>query len=643
MKLKFIATIGACVLLFSDLSVAQRGIAKVQDAARADSLRAKYDESDQAIIECSSKYSFSYESRSDFKVKAEMDYKESIIAIRDESTYYKSILYDEKSELSRIKAYGNRNKPYLIYPAFEDYQSGEYFYSDAQICKFTMSFSSRGDKLRYQYTKSYEDVKYLTKATFHSHHPVLKSVLEFTIPNWLDVELKEMNFDGFEIEKVVEPNARMKNTVYRYTMENLDPVKSESSAPSFSKQFPHLLLLFKGYDRDNRVTKLFGSTEDLYEWYRSLTTQLENKKEELKPTVDKLTADAKTDEDKIKAIFYWVQDNIRYIAFEDGIMGFKPDEAENVFKKKYGDCKGMANLTKNMLEIAGFDARLTWIGTRSIPYDYSIPSLVVDNHMICTVILNDKKFFLDATEEYVGYGDYAYRIQGRPVMIENGDKFELDKVPEFGHDHNKTIHILNLSIHDATLKGYAGIKYVGESKIGILRQYSYIQTQNKENAIKEFLSDGDKNVSVSEISTSDFSKREIPLEMKYDLSWSNQITAVGNEMYVNVTMDREYLNSEVDKDRFSDFEFPYKVDIEGKTTLKVPTGYKVDYLPEAVLVASEDFVFNLKFSLVGDTISYTKEIIIGNAILRKKDFDEWNKAIKKLRAFYKDQIVLVKN
>jgi hypothetical protein len=31
--------------------------------------------------------------------------------------------------------------------------------------------------------------------------------------------------------------------------------------------------------------------------------------------------------DKVKAIFYWVQNNIRYIAFEDGIAGFLPDKS----------------------------------------------------------------------------------------------------------------------------------------------------------------------------------------------------------------------------------------------------------------------------------------------------------------------------
>ena len=65
-------------------------------------------------------------------------------------------------------------------------------------------------------------------------------------------------------------------------------------------------------------------------------------------------------------MFYWVQDNIRYIAFENGIMGFKPDAAQNVLNKKYGDCKGKANLLKEMLKLAGYDARLTWIGTSDL-------------------------------------------------------------------------------------------------------------------------------------------------------------------------------------------------------------------------------------------------------------------------------------
>jgi transglutaminase-like putative cysteine protease len=84
-------------------------------------------------------------------------------------------------------------------------------------------------------------------------------------------------------------------------------------------------------------------------------------KTELSQKANELTTGTTDDIQKIKKIFNWVQHNIRYIAFEDGIAGFKPAKANDVLHKKYGDCKGMANLTRGLLQSLGYDARLCWI------------------------------------------------------------------------------------------------------------------------------------------------------------------------------------------------------------------------------------------------------------------------------------------
>ena len=77
----------------------------------------------------------------------------------------------------------------------------------------------------------------------------------------------------------------------------------------------------------------------------------------------------------------------------------------------------MANLLKAMLIEAGFDARLTWIGTKRIAYDYSTPSLAVDNHMICSLVKDGEIIFLDGTEKFNSLGEYANRIQGKQVQL----------------------------------------------------------------------------------------------------------------------------------------------------------------------------------------------------------------------------------
>src|SRR6185295_5135482 len=248
-----------------------------------------------------------------------------------------------------------------------------------------------------------------------------------------------------------------------FTIKDIPAFQNEPSSPNHALSSPHIICVSKAYTENGQRKVLFESVKDLYGWYSTVCADIGNNPNELKARVAALTADKKTDMEKIESIFYWVQDNIRYIAFENGIMGFKPDAAQNVLKNKYGDCKGKANLLKEMLKLAGYDARLTWIGTSDLPYDYTLPSLAVDNHMICTVILNGKRYFLDGTEEYIALNDYAQRIQGKQVLIEDGKNHILDKIPEFPADRNKEILNVKMNIIDNAITGNAVAEYNGES------------------------------------------------------------------------------------------------------------------------------------------------------------------------------------
>jgi len=98
-----------------------------------------------------------------------------------------------------------------------------------------------------------------------------------------------------------------------------------------------------------------------------LYSKADNKTATLKPNVDEQVRGKTTELEKARSIFYWVQDNIRYIAFEDGYAGFVPQTVQDVFKNKYGDCKGMANLVTEMLKLAGLVVHMTWIGTKHLP------------------------------------------------------------------------------------------------------------------------------------------------------------------------------------------------------------------------------------------------------------------------------------
>jgi hypothetical protein len=134
--------------------------------------------------------------------------------------------------------------------------------------------------------------------------------------------------------------------------------------------------------------------------------------------------------ERVKPIYYWVQDLIKYIAFKEGIAVLQTNLPQNVCNKRYGDCKGMAILLKIILIEAGFDARLVWIGTNAIAYDYATPSLRVDNPMVTAIMVDGKPIFLEGTDKFNKYGTFATRIQGKQGLIQNGSEFELVQVPQ---------------------------------------------------------------------------------------------------------------------------------------------------------------------------------------------------------------------
>jgi hypothetical protein len=502
-----------------------------------------------------------------------------------------------------------------------------------------VDFPVQGYTYKYLMEKKIKDSKYFTSIYFSDEYPIIAKKVIVEVPKWLDLEIKEFNFEGFAIKKEITKNGE--TTIYTYTIENVIGNPNERFSPGPSFLYPHILFVAKSFTVKNEKKNLFSSAADLYKWYKSLVDAMKDDKSVYSAKVKELISTAKTDEEKIKNIYYWVQDNIRYIAFEDGIAGFKPDDSQNVFQKKYGDCKGMANLTKQMLKEAGFDARLCWIGTNHIAYDYSTPSLSVDNHMICALLHKGKKYFLDGTEKYNSFGEYAQRIQGKEVLIEDGDNYILDKIPIQKADSNLEKSIINYTIENETLKGKVKLDYLGESRASFLYSYNSIKNDKKEDALKWYLNSKDKNCVVSNIKTSDLLNRDQKLTLDYDVTIANHVSSFDNEIYIDLNYDKEY-NTFDFKERKTDFILSYKSLDDITISLQIPEGYKVSKLPENISIITDDYSINMNYENKGNTIVYTKKFLFKNGIIKSSKFNDWKNHYATIQKNYSEQVVLTK-
>jgi len=468
--------------------------------------------------------------------------------------------YNDKMQIDAVDFSIDGKKPKGITPVFSYYQIDDYFYSDAHICHFPLQLEKKGSIGSVSFKRTYKDPRYLTNIFFSESYPVVSKQVIFKVPSWMNIELKEMNFNGYSIIKTKYSKADV--DIYTYTAKNIGARVDEELCPGPTYIYPHILVISKEAHPQGNSFTYFNTVADQYAWYRYILKDLKNDEAVIKAKANEIVAGKNDDMDKVKAIFYWVQNNIRYIAFEDGIAGFLPDKAEEVLRKKYGDCKGMANLTKELLKAEGFDARLCWLGTSHIAYDYSTPSLAVDNHMICALVYKGKTFFLDATENYLGLNDYAERIQGREVLIEDNEKYILTHVPAQTYSQNLDSEKRILSLSGTNLTGTASNEWKGEEKENILYQLNNTRKDKSEETLKKYLADDNADYKISDLVTSDINNIDGDLTATYAVTHSNAVSSFGKDYYIDLDFKKELNVSDFDSSRELDFVFPYKTHLE---------------------------------------------------------------------------------
>ena len=632
---------GIFLLIFLPTAIlAQKHVEPTSEEIKiAENLKDHFEDDEVGLYNSEEIISFEMD-KSTGKVMVHQQINKNLINLESRSDIQIFSFYDSESEITSFEVFSANQKKAKYDIIDEAYKDNDLFHNDVRLKWAYLDFPVKAYHYETKITKEIKDIKYFTKLNFNDQFPARDKKIVVTIPKWLNLELKEINFQNIDIKKEsinLEDGAKQ----ITYRMENIPAMSDEEHIPGPSHIYPHLLVLPKSYSLEGNEVNLFKNTKDLYAWYKSLANELKNDNSSLTKMVKELTGNAGTQEEKIKNIYYWIQDNIRYIAFEDGIAGFKPDEASSVFNKRYGDCKGMANLTKQMLTEAGFDARLTWIGTNHIAYDYSTPNLSVDNHMICTVILEDKMLFLDGTEKFNSMGEYANRLQGKQMLIENGEDFILKNIPVENASFNTQKEIYDLAIEGEEISGSVKKSFAGESRSSLLYTFNSLKNDRKEDFLNWYLSNGNNNIQVNNIRTSNLSNRDTILSIEYDILIKNAVSSFGNTLYLDLDIEKELSDLEFDK-RKTDYEFYAKKNLQAIFNLAIPDGYSISSLPKNLSINNKDYELAINYAEKDGALHYQKQITIKDPTIKSSEFELWNTNIQQLKAIYNEQIILTK-
>lgn len=548
--------------------------------------------------------------------------------------------YDKDIEINDIKIKGVKG----VSPKYGMYKQEDVFFGDAKVCYFEIPFRQKDQETIVTFNKIYKDIRGFNTLYLSAPYYVESRTIKIVVPDWMQIDVFLRNSTD-NIKQTSSRDDFRRITTHTITVSNQSAKISENGSPDYRSYDPYLLIVPKESSVDGNVITYFKSVDDLYKWYTNPLADLDNSSPIVHQKAQELITNCVTDEERIRELSKWVQQSIRYLAFQDGISAYRPDDPQEVIAKKYGDCKGVANLLKALLVSVGFEARLTWVGMdangqNTLNVDAPIPFA---NHMICALFWKDSIYYIDPTVKSLSFGEIPESIQGQKVLIEDGDKYIIAQIPQLSVTNNTDSLFMKYSLVSDVLIGQANRIFTGESKHSV----SYWLNNQKEADVKRLLKE---SLAYDEIQDSIYNveikglKLFMPeVSVQYDIQQKSNVNIFGSQTVISLDGLRDYENAKVDMvTRKTAIKAPYKAHVVRVVELDVPNEYRLAELPPNTTIVRDKYSFSILYLKEGDKITYRKEISIFDPILEKADFEQWNLDIDTLRKAYNELIVLEK-
>lgn len=518
------------------------------------------------------------------------------------------------------------------------------FYDDVKQTSFDFPSLSPGSVGHLEYTTTHSNPRLLSPHYFSRFIPVINGELKITFPK--NMSLKYLIRGNNKEQVQFSSETKKSETTYLFKVKNLAKEQNYADAPDNSYYSLHVIFYIESYIANDNQVKYMAGLDDMYRLNWSFVENINKEiSPDLKKITDSLISGIDNKEERAKRIYKWVQQNIKYVAFEEGMGGFIPREASLVCNRRFGDCKDMSSILTVMLNHAAVPAYYTWIGTRSLPYDYTEVHLpITDNHMITTVRLNDKFVFLDGTDSYCIFGAPSGHIQGKQALIAiSKEKYEIARVPEYEKGNNLYIDTTILELNEKGLTGNIRLKLSGYMAMDMNRKMNYINEKNREDYLRDYLNRGSnkfkliKSVLSPAVTTDEFN-----LTGQFELQDYGK--KVGDEWYLNMNLFKFYEHQEIDyPKRKIPIEFEYKTQSSYVTILKIPPGYTISYLPESKSFHNETWGFDMIYQQNQDMIILTQNFESNHLLLSPDKFESWNKVLEHLFPLYRETISFTKN
>ncbi len=488
---------------------------------------------------------------------------------------------------------------------------------------------------------------------FQSRLPTLVSRYSLALPEgW---RAKSVAYNRTSIEPQIN------GSTYTWELRDLAPIRHEAASPKVSNLAPRIAISYFQPDTGSGGgTRAFETWTQVSRWASELHDPQAVADANVTAKARELTANAKTELDKIRAIAQFVQ-RLQYISIDIGIgrgNGYRPHSAAQVLAKAYGDCKDKANLMRTMLKVLDITAypiaiyagdstfvREDWVSPRQ--FNHCIIAVKVGSEInLPTVIQHPtlgRLLIFDATDEHTPVGDLPDAEQGSLALIIAGDYGTLTRMPVMPPESSQLSREANVVLSsEGAITAMITERSTGQRAVTERALFKRLSGAGYKQMIEEWVTRGATTAKVSRVEPVDHNvEGRFVLDLDFSASGYGQLMQNRLLVFNPAIVSRRESVFLTDPIRHHPVVLGSRAFTE-TVKVKLPDGFQVDELPDAVNVNTSFGSYRTSYEVKDDELVFVRALAQRAATIPADQYQAVRSFFEKIRAADQAPVVLVK-
>jgi hypothetical protein len=506
--------------------------------------------------------------------------------------------------------------------------------------KFTFPNLKEGSIIEYTYTVRSDFLFNLQPWEFQGSYPCMWSEYEVTIPEYFDYVFLGQGYQPFFINKSSTSNvsftvrdlnssATSNRSVdltgvavnHRWVIKDVPALREENFTSTINNYISKVEFQLSQYRFPNEAT------EDIMpNWPKACEQLMKDEDFGADITSNNGWLDAELNNvikgssnkfEKAVKIYSYVHNNFTCTSHSRRLMD---NPLKTIFKNKSGSEAEINLLLVAMLNHEDIQADPVILSTRDNGYTNEIyPLLDRFNYVICSANIDNKIYYLDASEPKLGFGNLSEECYNGHARVINKDN---PRPVYFFADSLKESKVTSMFIfNDEKVAGALNGTYT--SLLGNIESYDLRKKVSKKSEEEYFknIKSYNSDFAITNTGIDSLTELDKPATIHYDFSY--KISSDDEIIYFNPMMSEAYKeNPFKSAERKYPVEMPYVMDEIYVLNMEIPKGYVVDELPKSARVSLNGAEGSFEYIIAGDdsNVQLRTRIKLNKATFEPEDY-----------------------